>query len=127
MGSFETWAAVVGGALENAGVTGFLADTTEWLEAGDPDADGWAVHLRELHVTFSPGKFTVAAVASRVESGYLELPYIRRDPDRSLAHTIGNAYRSVRGRWIGDYRLDSGPRDAANGARSWTVTSRDAP
>lgn len=125
MGSFERWAGVVGGALECVGITGFLADTAEWLDDSDPDADGWGAHLASLSKQFGDEPFTVKQVAERVEVGLIELPYIKRDPDRSLAHIIGNAYRSVRGRWHGGHRLDSSAtKNSANGARSWTVISK---
>ena len=37
LGSFESWAAVVGGILEHAGVPGFLQDTEQLYEAADVD------------------------------------------------------------------------------------------
>jgi hypothetical protein len=126
MGSFQRWAWAVGGALEVAGLHAFLNGTEEWLDDSDPDADAWTDHLAALHRAFGAGRFTAGDVASRVNVGDLELPFYRRDPGKSLAHTIGNMYRSIRGRWHGSYRLDSSAnKDSPTGGRTWMVTLRE--
>ena len=42
LGSFEDWAAVVGGVLAHAGVEGFLGDRQDDHEVCDPEEDEWA-------------------------------------------------------------------------------------
>jgi hypothetical protein len=125
MGSFDSWARVVGGALDVAGVKGFLSDTGEWLDHSDPQADGWGLHLRTLHELFADRPFTVQEVAEIIDRGLIEPPPVRRDQDGSLPLTLGNAYRSHRGRWFGGCRLDSSAtRNAPNGARTSSVTTK---
>jgi hypothetical protein len=41
LGSFESWAAVVGGILEHAEVPGFLHDTEELYESADAEGQEW--------------------------------------------------------------------------------------
>jgi DNA primase catalytic core len=41
LGSFESWARVVGGILEHAGVPGFLQDADQLYEAADADGQEW--------------------------------------------------------------------------------------
>ena len=126
MGSFERWAGAIGGALTCAGIPGFLANATEWIDDSDPDADSWVLHLATLRSLFGEGKFTAQDIAGRVDAGTLRLPYFKRDPDKSMPTVIGNMYRSVRGKWHGDYRLDVSPRkDSPRGGRTYTVTHRD--
>jgi len=74
------------------------SDTAEWLAEGDPDADGWGDHFAQLAHVFGNRQFTLKQVVMAGEAGQVEMPYVKHDPDRSLAHTIGNAYRSVRDR-----------------------------
>jgi len=45
LGSFEDWAAVVGGVLEHAGVEGFLADREDDHEVCDPEEEEWAAFV----------------------------------------------------------------------------------
>jgi len=125
MGSFERWASAVGGALSNSGINGFLDGTTEWLDFSDPDNDGWGEHLAKLHAAFGGSRFTVRDVVALWETGEISLPHHRREPDRTMAHVIGNMYRSARGRWWGRYRLEpSRERNSATGGRTWTVFMR---
>jgi hypothetical protein len=125
MGSFERWAANVGGCLECAGIEGFLSNTAEWLVEGNPD-DDWEPHLVELVQRFGLNRdFTVKQVARYLEHGFIEsLPHYNTS-DPNLGRAIGNAYRAVRGRWWGDLRLlASLTNNARNGAKSWRVVDR---
>jgi hypothetical protein len=127
MGSFERWARAVGGALANAGITGFLEGTAEWLEFSDPDADGWGEHLKQLHNIYGEKWFTVPDVIDLQQLGEIKLPPYKRDPSRSLAHIVGNMYRGARGRWWGQYRLEPSPTlNSASGSRTWRVLHRAA-
>jgi hypothetical protein len=45
LGSFEDWAAVIGGALQHVGVEGFLADREDDHELCDPEEEEWAVFV----------------------------------------------------------------------------------
>ena len=125
MGSFERWARVIGGVLNVAGVEGFLSDTEDWLDHSDPDDDGWGSHLHHLADLFGARFFTVAEVVDLVQKGRVELPPGKRDPDRSLAKIIGNAYRSNRGRWIAGHRLvASEKKNSPSGGKTWKVETR---
>jgi hypothetical protein len=41
LGSFESWAAIVGGILANAGISGFLGNAEELYEAADIEGNEW--------------------------------------------------------------------------------------
>lgn len=120
MGSYERWAGAVGGALETAGIPGFLAGGKDWLDLSDPDADAWAVHLQALRNRFGDRAFTVKDVAGSL----LELPHLGKS-DRPLTDQIGNLYRTLRGRWLGGLRLDrSDTLNSPTGGRTYTVRNR---
>jgi hypothetical protein len=124
MGSFDRWARAVGGALDAAGITGFRANTAEWLSYSEDD-DAWRAHLTELRARFSDGWFTVADVTDAVAAGYLKRPPVKRDPDKPLADMLAYAYRGQREKWHGDLALiRSAERDSATGGRTWSIRKR---
>lgn len=41
LGSFESWARVIGGMVEHLGLPGFLGDADEFYEAADPETGQW--------------------------------------------------------------------------------------
>lgn len=45
IGSFENWAHVIGGALEVAGVDGFLSNLDEMMEASDAEGNAWSAFI----------------------------------------------------------------------------------
>jgi hypothetical protein len=128
MGSFEKWAAVIGGVLDVAGIPGFMTGTSAWLDESDPDTDGWSVHLAALHTLSAGQPFTVAQVVrwlGRLDHNgerMLELPYYRRDADPNQGREIGNMYRRQRDRWHGGYCLQSSKaRNSSTGGKTWVI------
>ncbi|MGO9505041.1 MAG: hypothetical protein ACLPUO_26505 [Streptosporangiaceae bacterium] len=107
MGSFERWARTVGGALEAAGIAGFLSHTDHWLGNSDQDASEWIEHLAALRVIFNGTQFSALDVAQLVGKGSVTLPYFKRDADMPLGKALGYRYRAIRDRWLGDLRLVS--------------------
>ena len=119
MGSFERFARGVGGALEAAGITGFLGGTAGWLDdSGDDDDAEWAEHLAVLHAVFGSDPFTAKDVVNKG----IELPPFRHSPDESLERSLGYQYRDHKekplgGRWI----TKAG---SEHGRTRWHVVSR---
>jgi hypothetical protein len=125
MGSFDRWARAVGGALAAAGIDGFRSNVGSWLGENEDDA-GWKAHLARLHERWGEQWFTVAQVAAAVSAKTLLEPPVRPDPDRSLAQLLPYAYRGIRDRWQGDYRLVcSEGRASLSGGRKWSVERHD--
>ncbi|HEY2552425.1 MAG TPA: hypothetical protein VGI64_17800 [Streptosporangiaceae bacterium] len=122
MGSFERWARTVGGALEAAGITGFLGHTEHWLDSSDQDASEWQEHVADLRAIFGATQFTAADAASAISKGKLALPWFKRDPDMPLGKALGYRYRTIRDRWLGDFRLVS--PGMTNGKARWRVQAR---
>ncbi len=67
MGSFEKWRWMVGGILENAGISGFLGNLEEFRERSDILTSQWDSFLQVLKEQF-PGAFTVKDVKARLEA-----------------------------------------------------------
>jgi hypothetical protein len=124
MGSFERWSHAVGGALEAAGVPGFLSHTSEWLDNSDDDAPEWEEHLAALRRTYAGTSFTALEVAVRSGRGEdLGLPWFKRDPDVPMHKALGYRYRAIRDRWLGPYQLTQA--GVSHGRTRWKITVRD--
>jgi hypothetical protein len=115
----------VGGALEAAGLSGFLSHTAQWLDSADDDAPERAEHLVDLRVMYESTKFTALDVTKAAERGEIDLPWFKRDPDVPMYKALGYRYRSIRDRWLGDHQLvQSG---VSHGRTRWMITVREEP
>jgi len=89
LGSFEQWTRIIGGVLEHAGVTGFLANANELYEQADDDAAQWEVFLRACCEVFGDAAVTISDLAIRLAS---TAPLISALPD-----SLAEARVSVKG------------------------------
>lgn len=127
MGSFERWARAVGGALRDAGITGFRANTAAWLSHSDDD-DTWAGHLAQLYDRWVDRWFTADEVAAAIQAGHLKEPPIKRDPGQMLDKQLGYAWRKIRDAQHGDLRIvRSEGRNSAKGGYTWAVQPAKTP
>jgi hypothetical protein len=121
MGSFDRWARAVGGALRDAGVTGFRANTAAWLSYSDDD-DSWAGHLAQLYDRWGERWFTADDIATAIQAGHLKEPPIKRDLNQPLGRQLGYAWKRIRDTPHGDLRIvRSEKRDSAKGGYTWSV------
>jgi hypothetical protein len=121
MGSFERWARAVGGALRDAGITDFRANTAAWLSHSDDD-DSWAGHLAQLYDRCGERWFTADEIAAAIQAGHLKEPPIKRDPGQTLDKQLGYAWRKIRDAQHGDLRIvRSEGRNSAKGGYTWSV------
>lgn len=117
LGSFESWADVVGGILEHAGVPGFLHDTEDLYEAADAEGQEW----REL-VSAWWGKFGARWVSAgelldlALERDLLG-SIVRDKTQRAQKIRLGKALSSVRDRHFANYRLLAGRNSNAKTAQ----------
>ena len=123
LGSFDQWAAMIGGALNVAGVDGFLGNVGAMRDRGATDDLDMEAHVQELNVHFYRRAFTAKQVAGLAEREMLEA-----DPPRlgghgkTLTQSLGHAYRRYSGRWMGGLRIV--PDGVTGGARRWVVEAR---
>ncbi len=100
IGSFEDWAAVMGGMLEAIGVTGFLSNIDEMLEASDGEGAVWRVFVGQWW-----NRFGTAEVGT---TDLYELALVCEPPlplgtggDRSQRTRLGKALGRMRDRVFG--------------------------
>jgi hypothetical protein len=128
-GSFEDYSRVVGGILEHAGVTGFLANRQEFREAADDERSEWALFFSLLHASFGEKSFTAREVFDRVgmgEVGAIPVGVLPGDLAENFNRAgtprrIGKALAKWDGRVIAGYRLEAVMDKVAN-ARRFKVT-----
>ncbi len=71
LGSFESWAAVMGGILDVAGVPGFLSNAAEFYAASDNEGTAWRAFVEAWWERFGPERVTGKdLVALAAEAGF---------------------------------------------------------
>lgn len=115
LGSFEAWTRVVGGVLEVAGYTGFLANRDEILEAADPDTAAW-----EGFAAAWWEQFTDRLVAVRELLGVAEMQgvSVNGETERAQTASLGRALGARRDRFFGPYQIRRGEGRAR---REWQL------
>jgi hypothetical protein len=123
-GSFEQWGGMIGGILDNAGVTGFLGSLVEWRSETDFEGKWWTDHLAWLRRQFIDEEFAikdVVAAMRKAPTGSVEHP--PRLEDHTVTgynRTLGLAYAKVKNRVMNGLQLVRTAETAGHGAR-WRV------
>jgi DNA primase catalytic core len=105
VGSFESWAGVVGGILEHASVPGFLDDTDQLYEAADADGQEWREFVSAWWHKFGP-RWLIAGdlLALALEKDLLG-SIVRDKTLRGQKIRLGKALSTMRDRQFANYRL----------------------
>jgi hypothetical protein len=106
LGSFESWAAIVGGILEHAGVRGFLEDAEKLYEAADREGNEWRALITAWHARFGSepvGSQELVAIALDRE---LLTEVIGDKSLLSKASRLGRALHAMRDRQLGTLRIE---------------------
>lgn len=110
LGRFESWAAVVGGILDVAGVGGLLQDR-DALQARDADSEAWRAFAEAWWETHQGRDATVATLLPLATGGDLLSDVARRSTVDGQRAALGIALRQRTGRVYGDHRLAAAGRD----------------
>jgi hypothetical protein len=119
LGSFDAWAEIVGGALDHAGVKGFMSNLGEMRARGAGDEQDMHAHLWELRGHFIDAGFTAKQVGRMIEDDRLDSWPPRMGRDKNYAQSLGHVYRHYSDRWMGDIRIRQD--GVTNGARRWVL------
>jgi hypothetical protein len=117
LGSFESWAEVVGGILEHAGVPGFLHDTEELYEAADAEGQEWRELVRAWWDKFGPRWVSAGELLDLALERDLLGSIVRDKTQRAQKIRLGKALSSVRDRHFANYRLLAGRNSNAKTAQ----------
>jgi len=116
LGSFEKWAAVMGGILETIGIPGFLSNLHELYEVADVEASAWRGFVQAWWEKFGGREVGVGLLLPLAAESGLEL---RGTGDQGQRVSLGKELTSKRDRIIDQYRITN-PR-TAQGAKQWKL------
>lgn len=111
IGGFTPWARTIGGILNNAKVTGFLANLNELHASLDIEGESWEGFLTALAEEFDDRRVTAGEIASSIESEYTQLrdvvpaELVGALGRPTLAKRLGEAFRKREGRRHGSAEI----------------------
>jgi len=124
LGSFEHWATVIGGIIEEAGIGGFLGNTEELYEAADAEGQEW----REFVQTWwdEQGKLPVSAgtLLRLAQDRDMLLSVLGSKSERSQAIRLGKALKANRNRRFDGLRIESAGTSRTKQNR-WQLVKED--
>ncbi len=104
LGSFDSWASIIGGILECAGVRGFLDDRLDDVEVSDPEEEEWASFVFAWSERFGSERQTSKELLTlAVELGLFSLPSTA--PDARERSRFSRALSKRRDRHYDDVRI----------------------
>ncbi len=125
LGSFESWASVVGGILEHAEVPGFLHDTEELYETADAEGQEWRELVRSWWEKFGPRWVSAGELLDLALERDLLGSIVRDKTQRGQKIRLGKALSSARDRHFAQYRLMAGRNSNAKTAQYRLVDTTD--
>jgi hypothetical protein len=125
LGSFESWAEVVGGILGNAGIEGFLEDTEKLYEEADSEGQAWREFVTAWWALHGDAWVATADLLRLASERDLLGVVVGDKSERSRLIRLGRALSAARDRHFGGYRLDVG-RNANTKAAQYRLLSAEA-
>ena len=104
-GGFESWAAVMGGVLDMAGVDGFLGNRDYLYAVADLESREWDVLCAAWHVAHSSRPVKATEVLAVAKDNALLMPLWADRTERGAQTSFGRALRERRDRVFGGFRI----------------------
>ena len=105
LGSFEAWAAVIGGILEAAGIPGFLENNADLYEAADLEGQEWLEFTAEWWKEHGAAPVASGVLLQLATDRSLLTSVLGGKSDRSQSIRLGKSLRQNRNRRFGAFRL----------------------
>jgi hypothetical protein len=112
LGSYESWARVLGGVLGVSGVSGFLGGRERLYSEADRDTADWRALCEGWWSTYGSLPVTAKDVFEIAKAYGLLLSMWGGRRELAAQQRFGHALNSVRDRMFGDYRVRSAGRDS---------------
>jgi hypothetical protein len=125
LGSFESWAEVVGGILGHAGIPGFLDDTETLYEEADAEGQQWREFVAAWWAIHGDTWVATADLLRLAGERDLLGGVVGDKSERSRLIRLGRALSAARDRHFGTYRLVAG-RNSNTKAAQYRIVSDDA-
>jgi len=124
LGSFESWAAVIGGVLRNAGIDGFLHDTEKLYEEADADGQEWREFVNAWWAVHGDVWVSTADLLRLAGERDLLGGVVGDKSERSRLIRLGRALSAARDRHFGRYRITAG-RNASSKSAQYRLLATD--
>jgi putative DNA primase/helicase len=127
LGSFEAWSAVMGGILSVAGVSGFLANVDEMLEAADGEGAVWRAFVGQWWNQFKTAVVGTSDLYRVALASEPPLP-LGEGSDRSQRTRLGKALGRMRDRvfHVGALALRINSAGVRHQAQQWQLAPEDS-
>ena len=123
LGSFESWAAVVGGILSHVGVHGFLDDADEFYAEADTESKEWEAFVLAWYEKFSSAPVGVKDLhALAIDSDLIPFATVGKSEQAQKAK-LGKSMNMIRGRRFGDLKVEMS-LDAHTKVRQYRLTAQ---
>lgn len=106
LGSYENWAAVIGGVLGHVGIEGFLANRRQFYEAADLEAEPWRALVADWWARFGDREVGVAQLFSLARG--IDGFDFGGGSERSEKTSFGRQLGHQRDRVFGEHRVERG-------------------
>lgn len=126
LGMFESWAKVLGGIFDVAGIPGFLSNLREMHRDSDEETDAWQEFLVSWWDQFGSQPVTTGMLYGMAIGSDLLLPIIGSGSERSQKTVLGSALRKLAGRKIGGYEITESSPDKRSNAKRYILQKYDA-
>jgi hypothetical protein len=113
LGSYESWAAVMGGLLEVVGVTGFLGNLDDLRSGARDDGEEFGAFLLGWYEAYGDRPMTVAQLEPALLASFV------LDPSKDAARQIGHVLGANVDRHYNGVRLQRGAK--RSGVQMWRV------
>lgn len=123
LGSFESWAKVVGGILETAGFIGFLDNREEMYSRADSSSEEWRRFTAAWWSEFEARPVVVGQLLPFARE-LLPSAFEKAKDDaseRALNTRFGKALATQRDRWFGEFAIRQAGTDAHTKATAWAL------
>ncbi len=125
LGSFESWAGVVGGILAHAGIEGFLDDTEQLYEHADSEGQEWRQLVTAWWDRHGCQWVTARDLLHLVSEQDLLGHVVGDKSERSQLIRLGRALSAARDRHFGEHRIVTG-RNSNTKAAQYRLVADDA-
>ena len=133
LGGFEGWAHTIGGVLDVAGISGFLANLDEMYERAADGTHDWSAFLEAWREAYGDEARTTKQLAADLHNSSEEYAALREAlpdefgiadperPDKALSRRLGNRFKKREGKPHGERRLCLKRAGSHMNAKLWQV------
>jgi hypothetical protein len=125
LGSFERWAAVMGGILAHAGIDGFLEGRDALHTESDQQTEDWKALFEHWWKAHEALPVTAKDVLALAKHNDLLLGVWAGRKEIAAQQRLGHALHGMRGRVLGSYCLRPAGRDSATKSQAYRLEPKE--